>query len=138
MLIHFEDLSFRHSANFFFPLPQARPHWSSYPWDPALDCTACDFPQELYDTQKQHELGHECVYLQRNEQTQMRQKIYFRPKTPKKEKKIETEKEQISSWILPRLWNSSWNFICIKFIPAFVVWSVCFSSYKHITLALIH
>lgn len=94
-----------------------------YPWGLALDCIAFCFPRELCDIQKPHELRHEYVCLWRKVWTQNEIKASFTLKIPKR-------KLGLCSEFLPRLWNSSWNFICINCIPAFVEWRVCFSSYR--------
>lgn len=42
----------------------------NYPWDPALDCIAYDFPQELYDIQMQREQDYVHAYLHKKTRSQ--------------------------------------------------------------------
>lgn len=96
----------------------------NYPWDPALDCIAYDFPQELYDIQMQREQDYVHAHLHKKTQP----KIWDEKKLTYSPMKFATRKVYRVS--LPRWWNSSLNFTCINCIPAFAACSLCFSSYN--------
>lgn len=59
----------------------------------------------------------------------------YHPSIPRQKNKKAMSLNFGRSKSLPRFENSSWSFICMNCMPVFVVWRVCFSSYKCMRLA---